>query len=49
MDLLPKEWVEVHAKIAVEYDEEYQGNVPILYADDVTTVDALADEFVYFN
>ena len=47
--LLPKEWVKVRAKVKLEYDEEYQGNVPILYADDVTTVDALADEFVYFN
>lgn len=49
VDLLPKEWVEVHAKIAVEYDEEYQGDVPILYCDHVTSVEPLEDELVYFT
>lgn len=48
-DLLPKEWVEVEAKIAVEFDEEYQGDVPILYANKVTGTEPLEDELVYFT
>lgn len=48
-DLLPKEWVEVTAKIKVEYDEEYQGNVPVLYVENVKNVEPLEDELVYFT
>lgn len=48
-DLLPKEWVEVTAKIKVEFDEEYQGDVPILYVENVKSVEPLEDELVYFT
>lgn len=43
------DWVHVKAKVRVEFDEEYNGNVPILYAENVAITDALDDELVYFN
>ena len=36
-------------QIAVEFDEEYQGNVPVLYVKQLTEVLPLDDELVYFN
>lgn len=48
-DLLPKDWVQVTAQIAVEYDEQYQGEVPILYAKEVKETKPLDDELVYFS
>ena len=47
--LIPKEWVTITAKIQLEFDEEYNGDVPVLYATEVKGAEALADEFVYFN
>lgn len=47
--LLPKEWVEVEAEIKIEYDEEYQGDVPILYARHISQAEPLEDELVYFT
>lgn len=35
--------------IAVEFDEEYQGDVPVLYVKQLTEVLPLDDELVYFN
>lgn len=48
-ELIPEEWVTVTARIKVEYDEEYQGNVPILYVKDIAGIEPLEDELVYFN
>lgn len=48
--LKPGSWVEVTAKAAIEKRAEYQGEEGIvLYADNVTECEALADEMVYFN
>lgn len=48
-ELLPKEWVVVTAQIEVEYDEEYQGEVPILYVKEIQSAEPLEDELVYFT
>lgn len=48
-ELLPQEWINVTAQIAIEYDETYQGEVPILYALGITSADPLSDELVYFT
>lgn len=47
--LLPKDWVRITAQVRVEFDEEYQGDVPVLYVKELEVVDALSDELVYFN
>lgn len=48
--LKPGAWVEVTAKAALEKRVEYQGEVGIvLYAENVTECEPLADEMVYFN
>lgn len=49
LDLIPKDWVCVTARLAVEYDEEYQGDVPVLYVESLSEAQALEDELVYFN
>ena len=43
------EWVEVTAKAAYENRTEYQGEGIVLYAENVTPCEPLADEMVYFN
>ena len=43
------EWVEVTAKVAFENRSEYQGEGIVLYAENVTPCEPLADEMVYFN
>lgn len=48
-ELLLKEWVVVTAQIEVEYDEEYQGEVPILYVKEIQSAEPLEDELVYFT
>lgn len=48
-ELIPEEWVKVTAHIKVEYDTEYQGDVPILYVTEITSIQPLEDELVYFN
>ena len=48
-NLIPKDWVSITAQIAVEFDEEYQGDVPVLYVKQLTEVLPLDDELVYFN
>ncbi|MEG2507600.1 MAG: GTP-binding protein [Longicatena sp.] len=40
---------EVVAQVEIEYDESYQGEVPILYVKDIRRVEALEDELVYFT
>ena len=45
----PGEWVEVTAKVAFENRSEYQGEGIVLYAENVTPCEPLADEMVYFN
>ena len=49
LDLIPKDWVCVTARLAVEYDEEYQGDVPVLYVESLSEAQPLEDELVYFN
>lgn len=48
-ELLPKEWVSISAILEVEYDEEYQGDVPVLYVSSIQQEDPLEDELVYFT
>ena len=48
-NLIPKDWVSITAQIAVEFDEEYQGDVPVLCVKQLTEAQPLEDEFVYFN
>lgn len=43
------EWVEVTAKAAYENRTEYQGEGIVLYAENVSPCEPLADEMVYFN
>ncbi|MCD8154346.1 MAG: GTPase [Clostridiales bacterium] len=43
------QWVDVTAKIAFEHRREYQGEGLVLYAEDVTPCEPLAQEMVYFN
>lgn len=47
--LKPGEWVEVTAKVAFENRSEYQGEGIVLYAENVSPCEPLADEMVYFN
>ena len=49
LDLIPKDWVCVTARLAVEYDEEYQGDAPVLYVESLSEAQPLEDELVYFN
>lgn len=48
-ELLPNSWVTLTAQIEVEYDENFQGDVPILYVTQLEEVEPLEDELVYFN
>lgn len=48
-ELIPQEWVEVTALITIEYDEEYHGDVPILYVKHMKHIDPIEEELVYFN
>lgn len=47
--LLPGEWIEVEAELQIEYDEEYQGDVPVLHVHSAKHMNPLEDEFVYFT
>ena len=47
--LKPGEWVQVTAKVAFENRTEYQGEGIVLYAENVSPCEPLADEMVYFN
>lgn len=47
--LLPNAWVSITAQIEIEYDENFQGDVPVLYVKKLEEVEALSDELVYFN
>ena len=48
-DLIKDDWVKVEAKLRIQYDEEYQQDVPVLYAKKVELQDGLQDEYVYFS
>lgn len=48
-ELLPQSWVQFTAQIEIEYDENFHGEVPILYVKELEEVKALEDELVYFN
>lgn len=48
-ELLLKEWVKITADVRIEYDEEYQGDVPVLHVKQVENIQCLEDEFVYFT
>lgn len=47
--LIPKDWVRIRAQVEIEYDEGYQGNVPILYVKELDVTDVLEDNLVYFS
>ena len=49
LGLKQKDWVEVTAKVKYEYAPEYGGEGPILYAQQLKSIDPPADELVYFN
>lgn len=43
------EWVEVTARVALEYSKQYRRKGPVFYASQVTPCKAPAEEMVYFN
>ena len=47
--LKQKQWVEVTAQVKYEEMKEYGGKGPVLYAKHLKTVEAPAEELVYFN
>lgn len=47
--LIPDEWIIVEGKITVQFDQEYNGNVPILVVDTLEVTKPLDDEYVYFG
>lgn len=47
-NLETKQWVRVRAKIAVEFWQDYDGEGPVLYADEVVAAEAI-EEVVQFN
>jgi Predicted membrane protein len=48
-ELKTKQWVSVTAKIRVEFQKEYKGKGPVLYAENIDIIKKLEDELVYFN
>lgn len=48
-ELLPKQWAVLRAVLKVEFDEEYNGYVPVMYVEHVEEAQPLEDEFVYFT
>ena len=44
-----REWIEITATVRYEYVAEYHGEGPVLYAREVKSVPAPAEELVYFN
>ncbi len=48
-NFIKDDWVNVFAKVKYEYDEEYDQEVPILYASKVELCDGLEDDLVYYN
>lgn len=47
--LIPDEWVIVEGKIEVQFDQEYNGDVPILMVTTLEITKPLEDEYVYFG
>lgn len=47
--LIPEEWVSVEGKIQVEYDAEYQMDVPVLPVDHLEVVPPLDNPYVTFD
>ena len=47
--LIPEEWVSVEGKIQVEYDTEYQMDVPVLPVDHLEVVPPLDNPYVTFD
>lgn len=43
------DWVQVEAKVEVEYDESYGGNVPVLFAKEVKPGEIIENDLVYFS
>ena len=43
------QWLQVVAKIEVEYDESYEGNVPVLFAKEIQQGEVLENDIVYFS
>ena len=44
-----RDWIEVEAKLNVEFRREYKGKGPVLYALELTPAEKPEDELVYFN
>ena len=47
--LIPEEWIVVEGKITVDYDPEYQMNVPILTVEHLDVVPPLKNQYVTFD
>lgn len=47
--LVAKTWVTLRAVVEVEYDEVYQGDIPVLFVSHIEEREALEDELVYFT
>lgn len=47
--LVPKQWVQIEAQLEVEFDEGYQGDVPILYVKKLSEIQSIEDDLVYFS
>lgn len=45
----PEQWLSVFGEVKVVYDEDYQGEVPILKAQSIEICDPLEDDLVYFT
>lgn len=44
-----KSWIDITAKVKVEFAKEYKGKGPVLYPIDIKTCDKPEDELVYFS
>ena len=47
--LIPEEWIVVEGKISINYDPEYQVNIPILTVDQLEVVPPLKNQYVTFD
>ena len=47
--LIPEEWIVVEGKISINYDPEYQVNIPILTVDQLEVVPPLENQYVTFD
>lgn len=44
-----RDWIYITAEVGCEYQKEYNGEGPVLYAEKIETSEKLEDDLVYFN